>query len=76
MWGDAAVFVRPRDDEALAATLRALIADPARVQALGTAARARAVRYTRARMTAGYLDLYERLLTQAAEASLALEAAR
>ena len=75
VWGDAAVFVDPRDDEALAATLRALIGDPARVEALGTAARAHASRYTRARMTAGYLDLYECLLTEAAEASLALEVA-
>ena len=74
--GADALGADPRDDEALAATLRALIADSARVEALGAAAQARASGYTRARMTDGYLDLYERLLTEAAEAPRPLEEAR
>ena len=76
VWGDAAVFVDPGDDEALAATLRVLIRKPARIEALGAAARAHALGYTRERMTVAYLDLYERLLTEAAEPAPQLEVAR
>jgi glycosyltransferase involved in cell wall biosynthesis len=76
VWGEAALFVDPSDDEALGATLRALIRAPAAVKALGAAARARALRYTRELMTAGYLDLYERLLTEVAEPAPQLEVAR
>jgi len=75
VWGHAALFVHPGDDEALAATLRALIGDPDRIEALGAAARARASSYTRERMTAAYLDVYERLTKPAAPERL-LEAAR
>jgi glycogen synthase len=75
VWGPAALYVDPGDDDALTATLRALIRAPARVEVLGAAARARALHYTRERMTAGYLDVYERLVTEAHDAPQ-LEVAR
>ena len=53
-----------------------LIADPAATERRGAAARARALRYTRERMTAAYLDLYERLLTEAEPEPRKLEVAR
>lgn len=75
VWGDAALYVDPGDEEALAATLRALIEDATRVASLGAAARARASSYTRERMTDAYLDVYDRLKEWAAP-PLSLEAAR
>ena len=57
VWGDAALYVDPRDDEALAAAVRVALAQPE----LGEAARERARAYTPERMARGYLELYERL---------------
>jgi glycosyltransferase involved in cell wall biosynthesis len=45
LWGDAAVFVPPRDAAALAATIDRLAADPVERERLGRAALNRAVRY-------------------------------
>ena len=75
VWGEAALYVDPGDDEALAATLRGLIGDPSRAACLGTAARERASSYTRERMTDAYLDVYDRLKEWAAP-PLSLEVAR
>jgi glycosyltransferase involved in cell wall biosynthesis len=75
VWGEAALYVDPRDDEALAATLRALIDDPTRIEALGAAATARASSYTRERMADAYLDVYDRVKEWAAP-PLSLEVAR
>lgn len=61
VWGDAALYVDPFDDDALAATLRRVIADELLRRRLTDAARDRASRYPRARMAAAYADLYERL---------------
>jgi len=61
VWGDAAVFVDPFDDEHLATTLQALVADLVRVAELGRRAAERARTYTPERMARGYLDVYERL---------------
>lgn len=58
VWGDAALFVPPGDDAALAAALRALIADDARRARLAAAARARAMRYDPARMADDYARAY------------------
>ena len=67
VWGDAALSVDPFDDDALAHELERLIADDAERERLGRAARRRALSYSRERMAAAYLDLYERLLTQTEE---------
>ena len=59
VWGDAATFVDPFDDEALVAALQALVAEPSCVAALGAAARVRARTFTPERMAAGYLAAWE-----------------
>ena len=61
VWADAAVFVDPDDDDALAAALQSLAADPAHCRHLGERARGRALRYTPERTASGYLALYARL---------------
>lgn len=71
IWGDAAIFVDPDDPDALAATLRALIDDPARRTTMATRAEARAQRYSIARMVAAYHGLYleiarDRMITSCA----------
>ena len=58
LWHGAAVFVEPGDDAALGDALRRLIADPAHRRSLARRARARARRFTPARMAAEYLALY------------------
>ena len=58
-WNDAALFVAPDDRAELAATLRELIDDPARREALGAAAYARAQEFTVQRMAEKYLRVYE-----------------
>ena len=65
VWGDAAVYVDPFDDDALARALDRLLADDGERARLAEAARRRALSYSRERMAATYLDLYERLLTEA-----------
>ncbi|HEU4642429.1 MAG TPA: glycosyltransferase family 4 protein [Gemmatimonadaceae bacterium] len=61
VWGDAALFVPPGDDGALAGALRALIADDARRERLARAARERAGRYAPAAMAREYLAAYAEL---------------
>jgi glycosyltransferase involved in cell wall biosynthesis len=61
-WDGAAAFVPPEDDDAIAAALAELAADPARRGALAARARARALDLGPARMAAGYLALYRALL--------------
>jgi glycosyltransferase involved in cell wall biosynthesis len=58
VWGDAADYVDPRDDDALARAIGALVDDAPRRQARADAARERALAYTPARMAAGYLAAY------------------
>lgn len=58
VWGDAAVFVPPGDDEALADALRWLIDRPERRLALGLRARKRASGFTVRRMAEGTLDVH------------------
>jgi glycosyltransferase involved in cell wall biosynthesis len=65
VWGDAALYVEPRDDEELERALRRLIADKALRVDLARAARDRAAKYTPERMAEAYLDVYERLLVAA-----------
>ena len=65
VWGDAALYVDPADDEALAAALRLLIDDQEGRAALAERVQERARAYTPERMAAGYLEVYERLAAPA-----------
>jgi glycogen synthase len=65
VWDDAAVYVDPFDDDELATVLERLLRNECQRALLGRAAYARAREYSRGRMSAGYLDLYERLLLEA-----------
>ena len=60
VWEGAAVFVDPDDAAGLRHAIEGLCAGPGR-QALQRAARARAARYSAARMADTYRDLYARL---------------
>jgi glycosyltransferase involved in cell wall biosynthesis len=66
LWDGAAVFVAPRDHQALADALNRLIASPELRRTTALAAQARARRYNPDVMGAAYLDLYRELLTQRA----------
>ncbi|MDF1586123.1 glycosyltransferase family 4 protein [Marinimicrococcus flavescens] len=62
LWEGAARFAPADDPAALAGVLEEVIADGPQRRALQQAARERAKVFTRARMTRGYLELYQRLL--------------
>lgn len=64
VWGDAALFVDPDDADALAATLQALIDDPALRARQAALALARAARYTPGAMADGYSDAYATLVAE------------
>jgi glycosyltransferase involved in cell wall biosynthesis len=66
VWGDAALYVDPGDDEALATALRILIDEPELRRDLAGRALERARSYTPERMAAAYLDLYRGLTAQPA----------
>jgi glycosyltransferase involved in cell wall biosynthesis len=61
VWGDAAHYVDPDDEAALADTLRRLIADPDLRHASARRARDRALGFSPERTAAGYLEVYDRL---------------
>jgi glycosyltransferase involved in cell wall biosynthesis len=61
VWDEAALYVDPADDEALATALRLLIDHPALLRELAEAAGERARMYGPERMARGYLDVYEQL---------------
>lgn len=63
VWGDAAKFVQPDDHRAVAAALNELIADEEARADCAARARARALRYSPARMAEGYRDVYRKLLS-------------
>ena len=58
LWDGCAEFVDPREPSTLASALRRLIADPMRRAAYAKRARARAQRFSPARMADAYLDAY------------------
>jgi glycogen synthase len=66
VWGDAAWYVPPDDEEALLAALQVIARDPLRRQELGRRASERAVRYSPAAMAEGMLAVYEPLLARVA----------
>jgi glycosyltransferase involved in cell wall biosynthesis len=63
--GETAVLVPPKDPAALAAAIRALVGDPARLEELGRRGReVQRERYTLRRMLDAYAEEYDRLLRQ------------
>lgn len=62
LWDDAAVFFPPRDERGAAEALAALLDDPERRAAAGSAARERAARYSVARMADGVRAVYAEAL--------------
>jgi glycosyltransferase involved in cell wall biosynthesis len=63
LWEEAALFVDPLDEHAIAAAVDGLANDPDQRAQLGTAARVRASRFTPDRTAAAMLALYTRLLS-------------
>jgi glycosyltransferase involved in cell wall biosynthesis len=61
VWGNAALYVDPADDAALAAAVTRLIDDDALREAMAAKARRRAASYTPEATARGYLDVYARL---------------
>jgi glycosyltransferase involved in cell wall biosynthesis len=68
VWGDAATFVPPGDDDALAAALARLSADDEWRAVMAERAEARAQEYTPERMAAGTLAVYDHVLAREAVA--------
>ena len=64
VWGDAALFVDPRNRDALRVTLARLARDPEACATWGERARARATRYTLDAMAEGYDELYAALVAE------------
>jgi glycogen synthase len=58
IWGEAALYVSPEDDDELAGTLQHLVEDVGLCSSLGGRARQRALTYRPERMAAGYVELY------------------
>ncbi|HWE94115.1 MAG TPA: glycosyltransferase family 4 protein [Tepidisphaeraceae bacterium] len=76
VWADAATFVPPEDEKAIAAAIRRLIQEPALRSEMSLRASAHAARYTPARMACGYFGMYRELCGSAASAlgeSLAIQ---
>jgi glycosyltransferase involved in cell wall biosynthesis len=61
VWGDAAVYVPPRDPAAIASAVNALSGDGAALATRARAARRRARRYPARRMAAAYVEAYRSL---------------
>jgi glycogen(starch) synthase len=64
VWGDAAVYVDPRDPAAIGAAIAELAQDPIARAELAERARIRAKRYTTRRFGAAYLALYKQLIDE------------
>ena len=64
IWGDAALYVRPGDTDALAFALRSLARDPLRRGVLAANARTRARALTPTRMAVAYRALYDELVAR------------
>lgn len=65
VWGDAALFVDPDDDEALADALQTLLSDEPFREEMATRARCRAMEHRPGRTAAGYLAAYEQVISSA-----------
>jgi glycosyltransferase involved in cell wall biosynthesis len=62
IWSDAAVFVPPDEQEAIASAINTLIADSPQRYKLATRARTRALEYTSEVMASRYLTAYQELI--------------
>ena len=62
IWGDAAIFVEPRDVIKLQTTILGLIKDKSRREEMSGRALRRAMEYDSRKMALGYLALYDELL--------------
>jgi len=69
VWGDAALFVPPDDEQALAATINELLNNPDLLNYQAAAAQARAQLYLADSMAANYLTLYQQLAMNANSAN-------
>lgn len=69
LWSGAALFVSPRDPDAVARALNTLTADEACREQLAAAARERAARYTLEAMARNMMGVYENLLAERAGAA-------
>lgn len=65
VWGEAALYVRPDDAQALAETINHLAADEQLRTYLAEAARSRAEQYTLSAMGVGYWQAYQSLRAEA-----------
>lgn len=70
VWDDAALFVAPDDRAGLRAAVEDLIRAPAQRDQLASRARARAIRYSAARMCDRYLAAYQGLLAAQPDSAL------
>ncbi|MGZ2411871.1 glycosyltransferase involved in cell wall biosynthesis [Sphingomonas sp. F9_3S_D5_B_2] len=75
LWGEAAVYVSPRDPRGFACAIRDILDDRAVRTKLGNAAQQRARRYTPERMADAMASLYADLLTTAVERTRPLQIA-
>ncbi len=62
VWGNAAVFVQPEDEDSLKAAIQSLIADPTRRQQLAARAQRQARKYSPPRMAQAYLHAYAEIM--------------
>jgi glycosyltransferase involved in cell wall biosynthesis len=62
LWDSAALFVHARESAAWGAAMSSLIAEPARIEQLGTFARRKAAEYSTARAADSYMQLYRDLV--------------
>lgn len=67
VWGDAALYAGVDDADGLALAIELLVDRPQLRDSLAARARRRAERFTAARMTSAYLDVYRALLRRARE---------
>jgi glycogen synthase len=75
VWGEAATYVDPTDDDTLVRELAWLLDEPRERDRRGRAARERALTYSRERMAVSYLDLYHGLAARTDRFAAALEVA-
>ena len=69
LWDGAALFADPQDPKGFAGTIARLHADPALREALGAAARTRALRFTPEATAQGIAAIYRRLLAAKEQAA-------
>ena len=70
VWGGAAVYIPPRDADALRRALAGLVGSPDQLRAMGARARQRALRYSADAMACGYRKLYAEMAERRGETGL------